>query len=98
MSTANFAHKPANLMSVAAADNDDIGTYVVAATRTLTPEQYDAWTANFYQPLAKFFRAGFQGGWQSGAHKVMVVKAANRKTLLVDPSGFEYARYVAFKG
>jgi hypothetical protein len=98
MSTANFAHKPANLTSVACADDEDVGTYVIAATRTLTPEQYDAWTANLYQPLASYFRMGFQGGWQRGSHKVMAVKAAGRRTLLVDPSGFDYARYVAFKG
>lgn len=98
MTAAFFAHKPANLAEVeaAAGDEDSKLKYCIAARVTLTPAQYDAWTANLYADKSAYIGEN-QGGTRNGLVQATEVRAKGRKTLLVDCSGYGYARYVAVK-
>jgi hypothetical protein len=93
---ARFVRKPADLAEVRAATAGgltDTGSAVVRETVPLTAAEFDAFAAAFLHDRP--WLAG-RGGWVDPATRSVVrVVAAGRPTLLVDPSGYGYARYVA---
>lgn len=67
----------------------------VAETVEMTTADYDAFAATFYEPRA--WLKG-KGGYVENGHVCIEVRAPDRPYLYVDPSGGEYARYVARLG
>ena len=84
-----FARKPENLKDMSAS-----GDYLVyvTETRTMTPEEFDGFAANLL--VSRDWLAGKGGYLDHATRHVVEVKAENRKTLYVDPSGSAYGRYV----
>lgn len=66
-------------------------TVAIDETVALTAAAYDQFTAAFFAPHP--WLAG-RGGERNGARLVIRVTAPGRQTLLVDASGYDYARYV----
>lgn len=61
----------------------------------LSNKKYDKMVSNFFaeQP----YLAG-RGGWaKDGTRYAIRVTSQNRNTLLIDPQGYNYARYVGFE-
>jgi hypothetical protein len=84
-----FSRKPAHLGEV-----DGLGSYVVYITETvtLTPEAFDAFASNL---LASRDWLRGKGGYYGRGRLCVEVLAPERPRLFVDPSGGDYARYVA---
>jgi hypothetical protein len=90
-----FARKPYDLAS--ALDQldtaDDVDPVMIQARCPLTPAGYDAFVADF--SMGRDWLAG-RGGFRNGHRMVVEVTASQRRTLYIDPSGSDYARYVGF--
>ena len=84
-----FARKPENLRDMSAS-----GDYIVyvTETRTMTPEEFDGFAANLL--VSRDWLAGKGGYPDQTTRHVVEVKAEDRKTLYVAPSGSAYGRYV----
>ena len=88
---AQFARKPH--------DHHDLDThtsparYTVVEHRAMTTAEYDAFASDFY--AAREWLKGKGGYSDSGAVKTIEVTAPERPTLLVNPEGYDYAKYVA---
>lgn len=87
-----FARKPYDLDDVrdvaALARPSDRERVTIAEVVTLTAAEYDAFTADFIQALP----------WLSGKGGLsgsLLVRAPGRDTLVVNPEGYDYAKYVA---
>lgn len=87
-----FARKPANLREMAAT-----GDYAVYVTETVTlmPEAFDGFAASL---LASRDWLRGKGGYYGRGRLCVEVCAPGRPYLYVDPSGCDYARYVARLG
>jgi hypothetical protein len=93
-----FTRKPARLAEVADAGNPGdrpAEPFFVTETIRLTSSAFDGFAMRLlaYQP----WLAG-KGGYARGGRLCVEVCAPDRPTLLVDPSGGDYARYVARLG
>ena len=89
-----FTRKPVDLQEVLAAMPYDERPepVVISETRELTTTEYDVFANTLLQD--RDWLAG-KGGYPDHATRhVVEVKAENRKTLYVDPSGSAYGRYV----
>lgn len=87
-----FARKPTNLREMAA--TGDYAVYVTE-TVTLTPEAFDDFAATL---LASRDWLRGKGGYYGQGRLCVEVCAPGRPYLYVDPSGGDYARYVARLG
>ena len=87
-----FARKPGNLREMASSGDDAI---YVTETITLTPEAFDAFASNL---LASRDWLRGKGGYYGKGRLCVEVSAPGRPYLYVDPSGGDYARYVARLG
>lgn len=89
-----FSSKPRNLADVRAdtahARPTDYKHVAIAEIVTLTAPQYDAFAANFYQTLPWLTGKGGRAG-------SLLVRAPGRTPLVVNPEGYDYARYVAVR-
>jgi hypothetical protein len=87
-----FARKPANLADLCAS-----GHYIVYITQTrlMTPEEFDGFSMNLM--ASRDWLSG-QGGYVGQGRLCVEVHAPGRPYLYVDPSGSDYARYVARLG
>ena len=87
-----FARKPMNLGDMSACDECAI---YVTETRTTTSAEFDAFASNLL--ASRPWLAGKGGDFGEG--KLCIeVHAPGRPYLFVDPSGGDYARYVARLG
>lgn len=84
-----FARKPPSLTDMA---TSDACTIYVTDTVSLTPEAFDAFAANL---LASYEWLRGKGGYYRDGRLCVEVCAPGRPRLYVDPSGGDYARYVA---
>lgn len=93
---ARFARKPMNVKEMLNDLNDPIQIPAEAIhiekTVNLTRAEYDEFANNLLE--SREWLAGLGGFLMNGVRKVVAVKAPGRKTLVVDPSGFDYGRYV----
>ena len=89
-----FTRKPVDLQEVLAATPYDERPepVIISESRELTPAEYDAFTSTLLQD--RDWLAGKGGYLDHATRHVVEVKAANRTTLYVDPSGSAYGRYV----
>lgn len=89
-----FARKPVNLQEVLAVTRYDkrAEPVVISETRELTTAEYDVFAGTLLQD--RDWLAGKGGYPDKTTRYVVEVKAENRKTLYVDPSGSAYGRYV----
>jgi hypothetical protein len=87
-----FARKPESLREMCASGHERV---YVAETVEMTTAEYDAFAATFYEPRS--WLKG-KGGCVDNGHVCIEVHAPDRPYLYVDPSGGEYARYVARLG
>lgn len=96
MKKALFTRKPANLNEIENPyfRNDESEEYTVEESITLTPAEYDHLGRNLLDSYPIFEGKG--GITPSGITKCIAIKAKGRKTLLVNPEGYDYARMVAF--
>ncbi len=87
-----FARKPVDLREMSAS-----GDYIVyvTETQTMTPEEFDGFAANL--PTSRDWLTG-KGGYVGNGRLCVEVHAPGRPYLYVDPSGGDYARYVARLG
>ena len=86
-----FARKPCDFKDVEAALNQEEDDEVkIAETKILTTQEYDAFISDFFKSYA--WLAG-----KGGRTKVIKITAPRRKTIFVDPSGHNYARYVGLQ-
>ena len=87
-----FARKPVDLRDMSAT-----GDYIVyvTETRTMTPEEFDGFAANLL--TSRDWLTG-KGGYVGNGRLCVEVHAPGRPYLYVDPSGGNYARYVARLG
>ena len=87
-----FARKPSDLNDMCASGNAIV---YIMETVEMTPEEFDAFAANLFvsHPWLKG-----KGGSVGDGHLCVEVHAPGRPYLYVDPSGGEYARYVARLG
>lgn len=87
-----FARKPVDLRYMSAS-----GDYIVyvTETRTMTPEEFDGFAANL---LTSRDWLSSKGGYVGNGRLCVEVHAPGRPYLYVDPSGGDYARYVARLG
>jgi hypothetical protein len=87
-----FARKPVDLRDMSAS-----GDYIVyvTETRTMTPEEFDGFAANLL--ASRDWLAG-KGGYLGQGRLCVEIHAPGRPYLYVDPSGGDYARYVARLG
>jgi len=58
----------------------------------LSKEEFDAFASDFFEDHR--FLAG-KGGFEKDVRQCVSVSTPNRPTVLVDPSGYSYARYTA---
>lgn len=87
-----FARKPADLREMCASGHERI---YITETVEMTPAEFDVFANSFYAPRA--WLKG-KGGSICGGHLCVEVHAPGRPYLYVDPSGGDYARYVARLG
>ncbi len=87
-----FARKPVDLKDMCAT-----GDYLVyiTETRTMTPDEFDGFAANLL--TSRYWLSG-KGGYIGNGRLCVEVHAPGRPYLYVDPSGGDYARYVARLG
>lgn len=95
MKTATFTRKPADLNDLANPylGDDEPTPYAITETVTLTPAAYDTLGRNLMAQTG--FLTG-KGGMRDGTAQCIAVKARGRKTLLINPEGYSYARMAAF--
>ncbi|WP_298031768.1 hypothetical protein [uncultured Desulfovibrio sp.] len=96
MKKAIFTRKPTDLSEVRNPyiRNETAEPYTIEETITLTPLEYDRLGRNLLDSNPAF--SGKGGATPDGITKCIAVKAEGRKTLLVNPEGYDYARMVAF--
>ena len=87
-----FARKPVDLRDMSAS-----GDYIVyvTETQTMTPDEFDGFAANLL--TSRDWLSG-KGGYVGNGRLCVEVHAPGRPYLYVDPSGGDYARYVARLG
>lgn len=89
-----YARKPFDKHEVISGSRPDSGDSYptrVIETKEMTEVEYDAFLA---APMSRREWMGGKGGWTGDIRKAIAIVAPNRETLYVDPSGYDYARYV----
>ena len=87
-----FARKPVDLKDMCATGDDLV---YITETRTMTREEFDGFAANLL--TSRDWLSG-KGGYVGNGRLCVEVHAPGRPYLYVDPSGGDYARYVARLG
>ncbi len=87
-----FARKPADLHDMCASGDYQV---LVTETREMAPAEFDAFACTFMR--SRDWLAG-KGGYLGEGRLCVEVHAPGRPYLYVDPSGSDYARYVARLG
>ena len=87
-----FARKPMDLEDMSAGEACIV---YITETRDLTPGEFDNFAANLL--TSRDWLRG-KGGYLNEGRLCVEVVAPGRPTLFVDPSGGDYARYVARLG
>lgn len=90
-----FTRKPARLAEVGDAEDGPAEPVFVTETIRLTSSAFDGFAMRLL--ASQPWLAG-KGGYAQGGRLCVEVCAPDRPTLLVDPSGGDYARYVARLG
>ena len=90
-----FTRKPARLAEVGDARDGPAEPVFVTETIRLTSSAFDGFAMRLL--ASQPWLAG-KGGYAQGGRLCVEVCAPDRPTLLVDPSGGDYARYVARLG
>ena len=90
-----FTRKPARLAEVGDAGGGPAEPVFVTETMRLTSSAFDGFAMRLL--ASQPWLAG-KGGYAQGGRLCVEVCAPDRPTLLVDPSGGDYARYVARLG
>ena len=90
-----FTRKPARLAEVGDAGDGPAEPVFVTETICLTSSAFDGFAMRLL--ASQPWLAG-KGGYAQGGRLCVEVCAPDRPTLLVDPSGGDYARYVARLG
>lgn len=95
MMKARFARKPCDLDNALQQIDfsKDAEPIRLQSIRHFTATQYDAFAEQLLAPWE--FLAGC-GGVHNGHRLVVKISAPDRRTLYIDPSGSNYARYVGF--
>ena len=87
-----FGRKPADITDIAACGDY---TVYVSDTREMTPEEFDGFAMNLYK--SRDWLKG-KGGYIGNGRLGVEIHAPGRPYLFIDPSGGDYARYVARLG
>ena len=87
-----FGRKPSDITDIAG--NGDYIVYVTE-TREMEPEEFDGFAMNLYK--SRDWLKG-KGGYLGEGRLCVQVHAPGRPYLFIDPSGGDYARYVARLG
>ena len=87
-----FARKPADLREMCASGNYEV---FVTETREMAPAEFDAFANTMLR--SRDWLAG-KGGYLGQGRLCVEIHAPGRPYLYVDPSGGDYARYVARLG
>ena len=95
MNTATFANKPVNVNDIPKANTDPV-PYVVTDTWKIGTVEYGQLIMNLTASRQDFEGKGGSAPL-TGAEKVIRISARNRRTLLVNPEGYSYARRVAYE-
>ena len=90
-----FTRKPARLAEVGDPGDGPAEPVFISETVRLTPSAFDGFAMRLL--ASQPWLAG-KGGYAQGGRLCVEVCAPDRPTLLVDPSGGDYARYVARLG
>lgn len=93
-----FFRKPMSLKEIesgAFKDEGEMAEAEISETITLTTKDYDDFASNFM--LARPWLDG-KGGFRNRIRQVVKVAAPDREDLFIDPSGYNYARYVGVLG
>ena len=91
-----FSRKPANLNEI----NNPIfqectaAPYSIMETIRLSTAMYDKLASDLLADCD--FLTGKGGADENGKAKCILVEAPSRRSLLINPEGYSYARYVAF--
>lgn len=95
MQKAMFIRKPSNIEEVIHSEynSSKAEPYQVVETMVIANILYDHFTNNLLKDNPWF--AGGKGGQKNNVSQVIEIRSPNRKTLLVNPEGYENARYVA---
>ncbi len=91
-----FFRKPVSLKEIESGafnDEDKLEEAIITERVVLTAQDYDDFASNFL--LARPWLDG-KGGFKNLIRQVIRVTAPDREDLFVDPSGYNYARYVGF--
>lgn len=91
-----FFRKPMSLKEIESGvfkDEGEMSEAYISETIILTTPDYDDFASNF--ALGRPWLDG-KGGLKNRTRKVVKVTAPDREDLFVDPSGYNYARYVGF--
>ena len=96
MKTAIFTRKPADLNEVSNPylRDDQPTPYTITETIRLSAPEYDEFGSDLLAQNKMFDGKG--GQTPKGVTKCIAIEAKGRRTLLVNPEGYDYARMVAF--
>lgn len=86
-----FARKPTDFKDIKLSADTEISTIRIAEKIELTAEEYDAFVSCPFAPRS--WLSG-KGGDLHGIRTAIQLTAPGRLTLFVDPSGYDYGRYV----
>lgn len=95
---ASFARKPRSLdeVKIIAALPTNLPCHIhIVETKALTADEYDEFTSDFF--ASRDWLAGKGGTYNHEGRKVVEVTAPDRISLYIDPSGYDYARYVGIR-
>lgn len=87
-----FSRKPADLSEVGECGSSGRYRIFVTETRAMSATEFDAFAARLL--VSHAWLAG-KGGYVEDGRLCVEINAPGRPTLFVDPSGGDYARYVA---
>jgi hypothetical protein len=94
--TMMFASKYNNIKEVISAlINERYEYYVIDHSITMERALFDSLLSDFFQPFEYFKNKG--GYSEEGRHVIKVTDQESGLQLFVDPSGYNYARYVGIK-
>jgi hypothetical protein len=88
-----MAYKPLNLKEAKRKINkglENVEEVRIVKQIELSNKNYDELIKNFFEP---FFNSE-EGGYDGDTRLVVEITSADRESILVDPEGFEYCRYV----